>query len=173
VSARHRAGGAAVLLAALALAPAGCGKPPTQIVLRISTDIDQGPEAELAVVRVRVKEASGNGNWDFDTKFYPGGRDPLLPATLAINPSEGTTSGHVVIEISPYGPAPDALAHFIYNAEADFTPGHITVLDVTLPARCIDERNQIMCDLTTQTCGPDSAPCIPIQHTDLPLADDL
>jgi hypothetical protein len=140
-----------------------CRTPPTEIVLRVQTDIDQGPGHTLTDVRVRVAPASTPNDAVLDMTYPLGTRGmPLLPADLGITPRDNDARRSVLVEVTAISNGTDL---FTYRAIAPFEAQHTNLLDVFLANRCTIQANRDMCT-PSQTCGREG--CENVEHTSLP-----
>ncbi|UJR86354.1 FG-GAP-like repeat-containing protein [Sandaracinus amylolyticus] len=149
---------AALLVATLA----SCTQARTQIMLRVRTDMAQGPSATLAAIRIRVSN-DGAVTPAHDQR-YALGTDVMLPSTLGVVP-DAQRDALLSIEIDALGPGDTLL--FTHRAQARYVEERTLLLDVFLAARC---REAVARDCDDgQTCGPNG--CEPVLRSDLPEFD--
>src|SRR5690606_12718421 len=129
-----------------ALIATSCTRDRTQIMLRIRTDMTQGPSGQLGSFRLRVMSEE-QGEPDHD-EVYELGSGTNLPATLGLVPTE-KRDGRVDVEIEARAPNGEVL--FIKRAWAHYVPERTLLLEVDLAARC-REANAQACP-EGQSCG--------------------
>lgn len=129
-----------------ALIATSCTRDRTQIMLRIRTDMTQGPSGQLGSFRLRVMSEE-QGEPDHD-EVYELGSGTTLPATLGLVPTE-KRDGRVDVEIEARAPNGEVL--FIKRAWAHYVPERTLLLEVDLAARC-REANAQACP-EGQSCG--------------------
>ncbi len=151
----------AALVALVALL-AACRTPVTEIVLRVETDMDQGPGRTLTAVRV-VLRTRGETLPRYMQIQYLGrsAAEPLLPADLGITPRDNDPGRGIVVDVTAMQ---GDMELFTYQAIAPFDPGRIALLRVFLADRCRDPRNRI-CE-PGSVCGLNG--CERIERTMLP-----
>ena len=137
---------------------AACHAPPTEIVLRVETDMPQGPGAVLQAVHVRV--VSQDGMVRLDQLFTLGAHGvALLPNDLGITPSDARRT--VEVDVTAVGATGDL---FTYRAIAPFEVGHTNELLVFLADRCRLDANRVC--MPDETCGRNG--CEAVMRTSLP-----
>jgi hypothetical protein len=151
--------GAALFAAMLGAGPS-CVTPRTEIVVRLETDMPQGPNATLASIRVTVT-SEGEPSPRFDQTYPLAVGDPpiALPADLGIVPRD-RSSRAVTIEVQAFG---SRGLLFTRRSSAAFVPDHTLAMPVFLADRCRDPGHQVCADGTT--CG--RSDCEPIQQAGL------
>ena len=145
-----------LLVATLA---SSCTRDRTQLMLRIRTDMTQGPSGELGSIRVEVT-SEGEPEPALDA-VYELGTGATLPATLALVPA---TQREGLVEIAIEARDPSGATMFTRRAAARYVPERTLLLDVVLAARCRDAGAQ-SCP-NEQSCGLGG--CEPILVADLP-----
>ena len=146
----------------IAASMSACRTPPTEIVLRVETDMPQGPGHVLTSVRVRVAAAGEGGVVRSDRTYQLGvGGMTMLPADLGITPRDNDGTRTIDVQVTPMS---DTGELFTYHAIAPFESQHTNELLVFLADRCRDPAARAMC-LPDQTCGRDG--CEAVAHSRL------
>lgn len=154
-----------IALGTMAVMVSGCQAKATAIMLRVDTDIPQGPMAGLTAVRVVVR---GNGS---STPTYSqtfellGTRErPFLPATLPIIPLNNDATRILTVEVTAIQSNTEL---FTNQSVVGFEREKTTRLDVFLADRCRNPANQVCAPGTT--CGQRG--CEPTMRGPLPEFD--
>ena len=148
-------------LLAGALVFGGCVHPRTEIVLRMRTDMTQGPSAELTAVHVRVTR-DGESTARFDHVFVLGTGDSptMLPNELGLV-ADGHNDAHLTVDVDAlHGDAVMVSRH----AHVAYVPEQTLLLDLFLAKRCSDPASPSCpegqsCGATA--CEPDERPTLP------------
>ncbi|MFO0626293.1 MAG: hypothetical protein U0325_11820 [Polyangiales bacterium] len=145
-------------LSALVLLGA-CGRPATQIVLRVDSDLRAGESLRAVQVTTRREGATADGvRREID---LTGGANPL-PGTLSLVPTDLEDLRRLEVTVEAQLVAGDA---FATRAIVSFQRERTLVLDIFLASRCRDPANRAGCG-PDETCGPDG--CEPVRRPTLP-----
>ena len=127
--------GLLTVLAAGSVLVAGCEQKRTQIVVRVRTDMTQGPAGELGSIALRVfGEGAAEAYHDEVYELGNVGSAILLPTEIGLIPDE-RRDGTVRVEVDAR--APDGSVIFTKRAQARYVPGATLLLDMVLSARCL------------------------------------
>ena len=159
MSMRHGAWIALLTALLVAMLASSCTRDRTQIMLRIRTDMRQGPSGELGSIRVQVT-SEGAAEPDLDDVYELGG-STTLPATLALVP---TAQREGLVEIEVEARDPSGAVMFTRRAAARYVPERTLLLDLVLASRCREAGAQACPQ--EQSCG--LAGCEPILMPELP-----
>jgi hypothetical protein len=159
-----RVGTLVALVTTASSAISSCKVTRTEIVLRVDTDIPQGPGMTLTSVRVAVRR--GDAPPTFRKAFVLDGSEngPFLPADMGIVPFEGDVSRPITVSVTAVQGTTELFTH---ESIVTFERERTTRLDVFLADRCRDANNR-MCPAGT-TCGPMG--CEAQRRTTLPAFD--
>ncbi len=154
----------ALATVALAAALASCRAPRTEIVLRVDTDMTQGPGATLTAVRVEVsRPLNGEQLTTFRRQFVLRGdpMSPFLPADMGILPRENDVTTPITVVVAAMQGDTEL---FSTSSTVTFERDRTTQLDVFLADRCREATSR-MCP-TGFTCGRSG--CEPVTRPRLP-----
>ena len=122
-----------------------CQGPPTEVVLRVDTDMDQGPTRTLTAVQVRAWQSSPERATTRRFELLGGADRPLLPAEVGLVPAD-EEGGAFVAEVTALQ---GERVLFTHRVTAAYEPGHTGLVEVFLPDRC--RREDALC-LEGETC---------------------
>jgi hypothetical protein len=146
-------------LAAVVLCMA-CGRPATQIVLRVDSDLRAGEELRAVQVATRREGAAVEGV--LRGIELAGGANPL-PGTLSLVPADVDDPRRLEVTVQAQLAGGDT---FATRAVVSFQREQTLVLDIFLASRCRDPANRAGCG-ADETCGPDG--CEPVRRPTLPM----
>jgi hypothetical protein len=135
-------------LIAIGLCALACTTPRTEIVVRVETDMTQGPTATLTGIEVRAY--AGDGTMRFGQRYDLGVTTPplMLPAELGLVPQNPDVASTIRVEVDAlHGDTP----MFTRRATMSFARQHTLLAEVFLADRCRLPENQ-RCPMG-QTCG--------------------
>jgi hypothetical protein len=150
------------LLGLVSVALSSCTAKATAIMLRVDTDIPQGPMGSLTAVRVVIRP-NGSSTSTFSRTFELLGTSsmPYLPATLPIVPLNDDASRIISVEVTALQGNTEL---FTNTSVAGFEREKTTLLDVFLADRCRNPASQVCAPGTT--CGQRG--CEPVARERLP-----
>ena len=137
-----------------------CGRPATQIVLRVDSDLRAGEELRTVQVATRREGAAADGV--LRAIDLAGGATPL-PGTLSLVPADVDDPRRLEVTVQAQLAGGDT---FATRAVVSFQREQTLVLDVFLASRCRDPANRAGCG-PDETCGP--AGCEPVRRPTLPM----
>jgi hypothetical protein len=157
----------ATALAFALAACAACTAPRTEILVRVETDMAQGPASALTAIAIRVTSADETmPRFDQRIDLGVGASPVLLPSTLGVVPRDAAANRQIEVEVDALG---GDTVLFTRRVIATFAQGRTLVLDVFLADRCRRPENQMCPD--GFTCG--ATGCEPVERMMLPeLGDD-
>jgi hypothetical protein len=136
-----------------------CGRPATQIVLRVDSDLRAGEELRAVQVATRREGAAADGVLRAIDLADPA--NPL-PGTLSLVPADLDDPRRLEVTVQAQLTAGDT---FATRAVVSFQRERTLVLDIFLASRCRDPANRAGCG-PDETCGPDG--CEPVRRPTLP-----
>jgi hypothetical protein len=123
-----------------------CKHSATEIVLRVDTDMDQGPTRTLTAVRVRVWQSSSERAATRQFLLLDDADRSRLPAEIGLVPGEREDLP-VHVEVTAFQGTTEL---FTQHAVALYEPGRVGLLEVVLSGHCIQDH--VRCGLT-ETCA--------------------
>jgi hypothetical protein len=137
-----------------------CGRPATQIVLRVDSDLRAG--AELRAVQVATRREGASADGVLRAIDLAGGANPL-PGTLSLVPGDVDDPRRLEVTVQAQLAGGDT---FATRAVVSFQREQTLVLDIFLASRCRDPANRAGCG-PDETCGPNG--CELVRRPTLPM----
>jgi hypothetical protein len=154
---------AAVVWLLFAAIVCSCHHGRTQIVLRVETDMDQGPGREVDAIHIVIRSSDeATPRFEHTLDLGEGSNRLLLPQNLlGISPRDNDPTRVVTVEIEPIAAG---VPMFLNRARTTFVPDQTSLLDVFLARQC----RALSCS-DGFTCGRNG--CEPEQRPSLPPFD--